>query len=94
MAKTNISDYYCTQCGKKGIPIVRSKRAREAGHLKKLYCLHCQQETNHVECRGFGQYNYNDFLIEYQNGNFTENGERRLPWKQFLAELRREERYG
>ena len=89
MAKMNISDFYCTKCGHKGIPIVRSKRAREAVHLKKLYCLTCKQETNHVECRGFGQYNYQDFLIEFENGNFDEEGMRRQPWRQFEAEMRK-----
>ena len=33
------SDFYCTECGRKGIPIIRiAGKEREAGHLKKLYC--------------------------------------------------------
>ena len=37
MAKNIFDDFYCTSCGKKGIPIVRKAGAgRESGHLKKL----------------------------------------------------------
>lgn len=89
MAKTTISNFYCVRCGNKGIPVARTNRKiREGGHLKKLYCLHCNQETNHAECRGFGQYDYEDFKIEFENGNFTDDGVRQLPWKQFVSSWR------
>ena len=71
--------YYCTQCGLRGMPIVRMKgKEREAGHLKKLWCLNCQKETNHVECRPFSNYGYQDFMFEFENGNFDENGLRKM----------------
>jgi hypothetical protein len=80
MPRTNqtiLSDFYCTQCGKRGIPIRRRiGSAREAGHLKKLFCLNCQKETNHVECKPGSKYTYDDFLFEFSNKNFSENGER------------------
>lgn len=48
-----ISQFKCTQCGNIGIPISRKQsRQREQGHLKKLYCIYCKEETNHVEIRG------------------------------------------
>ena len=83
-----LSDFYCTECGHKGIPIIRTKKAREPGHLKKLFCLYCQKEVNMVEIKQNGRYTLEDFLIEFENGNF-ENGERKLPYKQFVAELRK-----
>ena len=65
------SEFYCTCCGKKGIPIARKPgQQREPGHLKKLFCLNCQEETNHVEIRPFGQYQYSDFKEEYDLGRF------------------------
>ena len=75
--KIMTSDFYCTKCGHKGIPIVRTKHAqREPGHLKKLYCLFCQEEHNHVEIKPIGsKYRYEDFLEEYTLGRFV-NGER------------------
>lgn len=87
MAKGNgslESEFYCTFCGNKGIPIQRAKgRGREAGHLKKLYCLTCKRETNHVECKEFTHYSKEDFFFEFENDNFTEEGKRKLEYTQF-----------
>ena len=47
--KTMTSEFYCTKCGGRGIPIARKTgKQREAGHLKKLYCIQCRMEL----CRG------------------------------------------
>ena len=89
MGRQNVimSEFYCTQCGNKGLPIWRrSGREREAGHLKKLYCLTCGEETNHVECKENTHYQYEDFKTEYEYGNFSEEGLR----KQKYGELRRD----
>lgn len=84
---SEMSDFYCVYCGTKGIPIWRKKgRAREAGHLKKIWCLHCKKETNHAECKPNTQYTYNDFLFEFNNHNFNEEGNR----IKTLKELRRD----
>ena len=75
------NDFYCTQCGNKGIPIARRRGAeREAGHLKKLYCLKCKKEQNHVECKPFSHYDYEDFLLEKEYDNFDENGNRKMKY--------------
>lgn len=72
------SEFYCVKCGNKGVPIWRKKgQNREAGHLKKIYCIHCKEETNHCECSGF-KYSHDDFIFEYENGNFDEDGNRKL----------------
>ena len=88
---SNLSDFYCTRCGHKSYPIWRaSGKGKEPGHLKKLFCLYCNSEQNMAEVRQKGKYTLEDFLIEFQNGNF-ENGQRKLPYKQFLAEIRKKE---
>jgi hypothetical protein len=70
------SDFYCVECSAKGIPIMRKpSQQREAGHLKKLFCLQCQRETNHCEIRPFGSYTVEDFKEEYELGRFV-NGQR------------------
>ena len=72
-----MSDFYCTQCGSKGLPVWRKRGAeREAGHLKKLFCLKCGKETNHVECKICSKYTYEDFCIEYEHHNFDQSGKR------------------
>jgi hypothetical protein len=81
------SEFYCVQCGQKGIPIVRKQgKEREAGHLKKLYCLNCGVQTNHVEIKSFTKYSYEDFKTEYEYGNFTEEGIRKYKYGE-LKEL-------
>lgn len=76
-----LSEFYCTNCGNKGIPIMRKKGAeREAGHLKKIFCLKCQQEWNHVECKPYSKYDYNDFLLEFEYKNFNEQGNRKMAY--------------
>jgi hypothetical protein len=89
MGKDNciMSEFYCTQCSRRGIPIWRKGgRGRPAGHLKKLWCLYCGEETNHVECKENTHYTFEDFKIEYEYDNFTKEGTR----KQTYGELRRD----
>ena len=81
------SDFYCTQCGNRGIPVQRKKgQEREAGHLKKLYCLRCKETVNHVEVKSYTKYDYDDFKTEYEYGNFNEDGQRKRTYGQ-LKEL-------
>ena len=85
------NEFYCTQCGKKGIPVIRRKgKEREAGHLKKLYCLNCGKETNHVECRSWSGYTKEDFEIEFNYNNFTEDGLRKMPYGKLKGRIHNE----
>lgn len=85
------NEFYCTQCGGRGLPIVRTKgKEREAGHLKKLFCLNCQKETNHVECRYNTKYDYSDFLVEFENYNFDNDGNRKMTYGELRSKLHNE----
>lgn len=94
MGKMTLSDMYCTQCGKKNIPIQRKQgQERECGHLKKMYCIYCKRETNMVEVRGFGTgYTLEDFYWEYENNNFNEDGTRKLEFGQFRKKMNKLEK--
>ena len=71
-----MSSFYCTQCGNKGIPFIRTSiKKRERVHLKKHYCCTCKKETNHAEVSGYA-YTYEDFLLEFKYGHFTKEGKR------------------
>lgn len=73
MAKYMASHFYCTQCGKEGIPVQRKKgQERESGHLKRLYCIYCKEEVNHVEIKDNDTYTYDDFLEEFNLGRFKD----------------------
>ena len=77
----SMSNFYCVLCGNKGIPIFRRKgHEREAGHLKKLFCLKCGKETNHAECKPWTKYDFEDFRTEFEYGNFNEKGNRVRPY--------------
>jgi transcription elongation factor Elf1 len=77
-------DFYCTRCGRKGIPICRNPHdIRKPGHLKKLYCMYCGEEINHAECCSSSKYTYDDFLLEFDNGNFDANGNRILEYRKW-----------
>ena len=66
-----INEFYCTECGQKGIPIPRCKgNLRNSGHLKKIFCIHCGKETNHVEI--CGSYCEDDFRKEFEKGRFID----------------------
>lgn len=87
-----LSNFYCTRCGCKSIPVFRQAgKEREPGHLKKMFCLNCQTETNMAEIRPYGLYNLEDFWIEYEYHNFDHNGNRIEPWKQFVAKIKQQE---
>lgn len=91
MRNLSISDFYCTKCGLKNFPIIRpAGQEREPGHLKKLFCLHCQKEVNMAEVRTTGRYHLENFWIEYEYGNFDEEGNRKEPWKQFVSKVKQE----
>ena len=82
-------DFYCVKCGNKGIPIMRrGGNFREAGHLKKLYCLFCKKEINHVECLPFSKYTYEDFKLEFENNNFDEEGNRKVKYSTFKSMIK------
>jgi hypothetical protein len=87
--KCAISRMFCTQCGKEGISIPRKKgQYREPGHLKNLFCIYCQKKQNHVEIRPiYGNYDYEDFLLEMKYHNFDKNGKRIVPFKVFKQKL-------
>lgn len=90
MGKVSIvtNDFYCVKCGGKGIPLPRRKGAeREAGHLKRLYCLSCQKEWNHVECRVFSHYTYDDFQVEMQYNNFDDEGNRKMTYGELKGRI-------
>ncbi len=94
MSKKNynfvISRMFCCACGREGVPISRKLgHYREAGHLKKLYCIYCGKMWNHAEIRPiYSDYTYKDFQLEMQYNNFDEDGNRKEPYRIFRGNLK------
>ena len=88
---TQISEMYCTCCGKKGISIPRkNNKFRKSGHLKKLYCIYCGAEKNHVEIRPiYDGYTHEDFELEMKYNNFDSEGNRKESYRIFRGNLKK-----
>lgn len=66
-----IHDFYCINCGHKGISLPRN-RGRQHGkfHRKKMYCPHCGAVVNHVEVRN--DMEAWEFKDAFEAGEFVE----------------------
>lgn len=75
--KCETHDFYCINCGRKGIPVMRKCNHLHAkDHRKKLYCPWCKAEINHVECRSF--YDIEKFKEDFANGLYRQEAEESL----------------
>ena len=45
-------------------------------HRKKLYCVFCKQEVNHVECKTLDE--IEEFRINFENGVYKDEAEESL----------------
>lgn len=67
-------DFYCLNCGNKGIPIHRNRGHLHAGgHRKKLYCLTCKCEVNHIEITTADA--LEQFKEDFKNGVYKDEAE-------------------
>lgn len=85
------SEFYCCKCGRRGLDIHRRpSQQREAGHLKKLFCLYCKEEVNHAEVDPDFHYTKEDFMLEFKYHNFDENQNRKESLNSLKARLEKE----
>ena len=71
------NDFYCINCGHKGIPLPR-KKTKEYFHRKKMYCPWCGKIVNHIECHNNGEAVI--FLENYQLGLYQEEARESLQY--------------
>lgn len=71
MAKMITHDFYCLNCGKKGINLMRKQgHQHKRNHRKKLYCVYCKCDVNHVEIKDLEE--KEDFLYNFELGLYKE----------------------
>ena len=74
MAKYETHDFYCINCGNKGLPIMRKIGRQHASlHRKKLWCPICRLEVNHIECRTHED--VEEFKENFENGVYQNEAE-------------------
>lgn len=79
MARMIEHEFYCVKCGNKGIPLMRQKGYQhERYHRKKLFCLTCQQEVNHIECKNYEEVTW--FKANFEKGVFKDEAEESLSY--------------
>ena len=91
MAKTVEHSFYCIKCGRKGIPLARKEgHQHKSFHRKKLYCVFCTQEVNHIECKNFEE--VEKFKEDFKNGVFVDEAEESVSYVR--AERKRKNNLG
>lgn len=64
---STIHDFYCSKCGNFSIPLARRRgHKHKRFHKKKLYCICCKEETNHIECQT--EEDAKEFKINFEKG--------------------------
>ena len=67
MAKYESHSFYCLNCGKKGIPLLRDRsHLHSKNHRKVLYCPFCNETVNHLEVANMEE--AEKFKEDFENG--------------------------
>lgn len=65
-----MNDFYCMNCGSKNLTLPRrDSHQHERFHRKIMYCFHCKQEVNHVECKTYED--VLEFKENFENGVYV-----------------------
>ena len=80
-AKTEIHDFYCLNCGNKGIELPRKRgQKKEKFHRKKMYCFHCHNTVNHIECKTIEE--VAQFKEEFKQGVYKDEAQESMAFIQ------------
>lgn len=72
-------DFYCVNCGNKGIPATRFTCHKHSSmHHKKLYCIHCRMTMNHVEISN--RFEYEQFVEDFNKGLYKNEVESHIKY--------------
>ena len=86
MVEYNVSDFYCINCGHKGIPIPRRRSYQyKPLHRKRMYCPNCKHTVNHIECRNAKE--AETFLTCFRNGDFQAEAASELEYEKMHPSL-------
>lgn len=71
MAKYESHSFYCLNCGKKGIPLLRDRsHFHSKNHRKVLYCPFCNETVNHLEVTNMEE--AEKFKEDFENGVYKD----------------------
>ena len=85
MAYYDSSRFFCLYCGEEGIPLPRKRgQQRKSFHRKKIYCIHCHNTVNHIECRG--DEDVLNFKEDFKNGVYENEAKESLDFVRSAGE--------
>lgn len=71
--------FYCLKCGQKGIPLARKEgHQHKSFHRKKLFCVFCKEEVNHIECKNYAE--VLEFRENFENGVYLDEAEESISY--------------
>lgn len=74
MPKMEAHDFYCLNCGRAGLPVYRPlSHKREKFHRKKMFCIYCNMEVNHIEITNPEEKSL--FLEDFRKGVYKDEAE-------------------
>lgn len=75
----NINSFYCLNCGNKGLDLPRKTSLQHGKfHRKKLYCIYCKEEVNHIECKT--PEDIEEFKKNFENGVYKDEAKESLDY--------------
>lgn len=73
----NSSRFFCLNCGEETITLPRKQsKQRKSFHRKKLYCYHCQNTINCIECKN--DEDIRVFKEDFKNGVYANEAKESL----------------
>ena len=71
------NDFYCINCGNKGLPVHRNRgHMHKSFHRKKLYCIYCKTDVNHIEIKN--HLDAEKFKEEFERGAYIDEAKESL----------------
>lgn len=93
MASYENHDFYCINCGRKGIPLSRRVSLQHGKfHRKKLYCIYCKEEVNHIECRTPEE--VEEFKENFENGVYKDEAKESLDYVRGVPKIQIDYSFG
>lgn len=77
--KYETHDFYCLKCGNKGMPCRRKTGHQyKKFHRKKLYCIYCREEVNHIECKN--ELEVREFKANFERGVYKNEAQESISY--------------
>lgn len=72
-------EFYCINCGNKGMDLFRETSHKHSKHHRKqLYCYHCKEIVNMIECKDILE--VEEFKMNFEKGVYKDEAKNSLSY--------------